>query len=94
MSPCIPQELAQLAIEAFIRDGIVIEPPDNPTEVLALRAGVFVTLRKSGGQLRGCIGTIEGERSNVACEIVHNAISAATRDPRISAGSQPTSCSS
>ena len=78
----LPQELAQLAIEAFIRDGIVIEPPDDPTGILALRAGVFVTLRKSGGQLRGCIGTIEAERSNVACEIVHNAISAATRDPR------------
>ena len=45
------------------------------------QAGVFVSLHKSGA-LRGCIGTIEPAQPNVAQEIIHNAISAATRDPR------------
>ena len=77
-----PQGLAQLAVETFIRDGTIIEPPDNPQGIFITRAGAFVTLRKSDGQLRGCIGTIQPECSNLAGEIVKNAISAATRDPR------------
>lgn len=80
-----PQYLARLTIENFIRDGMVINPPHDPQGVLATRAGAFVTLRHLDGQLRGCIGTIEPARSNVAEEIIHNAISAATRDPRFPA---------
>ena len=34
------------------------------------------------GELRGCIGTIEPLRATLANEIVANAISAATQDPR------------
>lgn len=45
--------------------------------------GVFVSIKKDG-QLRGCIGTIEATRSSIAEEIVQNAISAATKDPRFS----------
>jgi hypothetical protein len=45
------------------------------------RAGVFVSIHKRG-ELRGCIGTIEPQRNNVAEEIITNAISSATRDPR------------
>lgn len=77
-----PQELARLAVEHFIRDGNVIDPPHHPQGVLATRAGAFVTLRGPDGELRGCIGTIEPMCSNVAEEIIHNAMSAATRDPR------------
>ena len=44
-------------------------------------AGVFVSLKKDG-QLRGCIGTIEPETVCVADEIIENAISAGTHDPR------------
>ena len=78
----LPQELARLTVETLIREGTVIEPPVHPRAVLATRAGVFVTLRSADGQLRGCIGTIEPAHPNVAEEIVQNAISAATRDPR------------
>ena len=78
----LPQDLARIAIEAFIRHGAVVKPPAEPYAVLATRAGVFVTLRTSDDQLRGCIGTIEPVRSNVAEEIIQNAISASTRDPR------------
>ncbi len=45
------------------------------------RAGVFVSL-KVGGMLRGCIGTYEPAKANVAEEVITNAISSATRDPR------------
>jgi AmmeMemoRadiSam system protein A len=78
----LPQELARMSVEAFIRQGIVIQPPDNPKGVLAETAGAFVTLRFLDGRLRGCIGTIEAAHSTVAEEIIHNAISAAIRDRR------------
>ena len=45
------------------------------------RAGVFVSIHKEGS-LRGCIGTIEPATGSIAEEIVQNAISAATEDPR------------
>jgi AmmeMemoRadiSam system protein A len=77
-----PPELARLAIEKFIREGERIDPPAEPAGVLAGRAGAFVTLRTGNGQLRGCIGTIEPACEAVAEEIIRNAISAATRDPR------------
>jgi MEMO1 family protein len=44
-------------------------------------AGTFVSLHKFG-ELRGCIGTFLPQRSNVAEEIIENAIASATRDPR------------
>ncbi len=46
-------------------------------------AGAFVSLHKNG-QLRGCIGTIMATRETLADEIIENAISASTRDPRFS----------
>ena len=78
----LPQGLARLAVEAFTRDRTIIKPPANPVGVLATRAGVFVTLRTSDGQLRGCIGTIDPACNNIAEEVIYNAIGAATRDPR------------
>lgn len=75
-------ELARLAVERFILSGERLEPPADVQETLAKRAGVFVTLRTPNGQLRGCIGTIEPACATVAEEIIQNAISAATRDPR------------
>jgi AmmeMemoRadiSam system protein A len=45
------------------------------------KAGVFVCIKK-GGDLRGCIGTFMPCTENVAQEIIRNAISAATKDPR------------
>ncbi len=48
---------------------------------MRVRAGVFVSIHKHG-ELRGCIGTFEPTKDNVAEEIIGNAISSATRDPR------------
>ncbi len=78
----LPQDLAKLTVESFIRERKIIGPPQSPQGMLARRAGVFVTLRGAGGKLRGCVGTIEGACLNVAEEIIQNAIGAATRDPR------------
>ena len=50
-------------------------------ELEELKGGAFVTLKKNG-QLRGCIGTIEGVHENLAQEITANAINAAFDDPR------------
>ena len=77
-----PPELARLAVEAFVRSEEIIEPPRALLGLETNRAGAFVTLRTTGGQLRGCIGTVEPVCENVAQEIIHNAISAALRDPR------------
>ena len=50
-------------------------------ELTGKQAGAFVSLHKDG-KLRGCIGTISATRDCVADEIIENAISASTRDPR------------
>lgn len=74
--------LARQTVEAYIRDGKIIKPrSDLPSEMLNSRAGAFVSIHKNG-QLRGCIGTISPVYENIAQEIIHNAISASTRDPR------------
>jgi AmmeMemoRadiSam system protein A len=44
-------------------------------------SGVFVSIHKQG-RLRGCIGTIEPIRKNLALEIIFNAVAACARDPR------------
>jgi AmmeMemoRadiSam system protein A len=46
------------------------------------RTSTFVSLHDRRGNLRGCIGTIEPQQPTVAQEVIQNAISAATRDPR------------
>ena len=74
--------LAKLAIINYIKYRKVIEKPDNlPKEMLESKAGVFVSLKKFG-KLRGCIGTIEPTAQSVADEIIRNAISSSTEDPR------------
>lgn len=75
-----PVALARRTIQTYVRERRVIEPPD-PEGVLASPAGAFVSLHR-GHELRGCIGTIAPTTPSLAEEIVHNAIQAATADPR------------
>jgi AmmeMemoRadiSam system protein A len=89
MGDITPHELARLSVERFIRDGEIIEPPEESQGILGARAGAFVTLRTAAGQLRGCIGTVEPQRPTVAEEIIQNAVSAATRDPRFPPVTEP-----
>jgi AmmeMemoRadiSam system protein B/AmmeMemoRadiSam system protein A len=74
-------QLARNAIETYVKTGKVISPPKKLTPEMKPEAGVFVSLHRFG-ELRGCIGTFEPVRENVAGEIISNAISSATRDPR------------
>ncbi len=55
---------------------------DLPQELTKARNGCFVSLHKTDGSLRGCIGTIEPLEENLFHEITRNAISAAKRDTR------------
>jgi AmmeMemoRadiSam system protein A len=74
-------QLARSTIVTFIRQHKVTATPSETSLEMQQRAGVFVSLHR-GGELRGCIGTIEPTQAHVAQEIIANAISAATRDPR------------
>ncbi len=73
-------KLAKETVESYVRRGGIPKPKKLTTEMRE-RAGVFVSLHKHG-QLRGCIGTFEPTKENVAEEIISNAISSSTRDPR------------
>jgi AmmeMemoRadiSam system protein A len=73
-------KLAREAVESYVREGKTAKPRELTPEMRE-RAGVFVSLHEHG-QLRGCIGTFEPAKDDVAEEIVANAISASTMDPR------------
>ena len=74
-------QLARDTIENYVSRGKTIQPPKELTPEMEKQAGTFVSIHKHG-MLRGCIGTIEPTQANVAQEVIQNAISAATRDPR------------
>jgi AmmeMemoRadiSam system protein A len=76
-------QLARATIEKYVRTGRRLKPEDGPVSIEGGRAGAFVTIHtESTGELRGCIGTIEATEDSLAQEVINNAISAATRDPR------------
>ncbi|MGD1120356.1 MAG: AmmeMemoRadiSam system protein A, partial [Dehalococcoidales bacterium] len=68
-------------VETYVKTRKRPSPPASLTPEMKQPAGVFVSIHKLG-DLRGCIGTFEPQRRNVAEEIIANAISSATRDPR------------
>lgn len=74
--------LAWDTIENYVTAGKTIQKPAHlPQEMLKNKAGAFVSIHKNG-DLRGCIGTIAPTKKCIADEIISNAISASTRDPR------------
>ncbi len=73
-------ELAKKTVETYVKQGKTTHPKELTPE-MRQRAGVFVSIHKLG-ELRGCIGTIEPRKDNVAKEIIANAVSSASRDPR------------
>jgi len=78
MSPLV--RLAKETVETYVKEGKTPQPEELSPEMKP-RAGVFVSIHKLG-ELRGCIGTFEPNEDNVAEEIITNAVSSATRDPR------------
>ena len=77
-----PPALARQVVETFIRHGNILDARRLARGLLGAPAPCFVSLKTLDGDLRGCIGTIEPARDTLAQEIVANAISAATNDPR------------
>lgn len=76
-------ELARNAVEAYVLNGRIVEPPSFPkTSQLGTPAACFVCIKTQARGLRGCIGTVEPEHATLAEEVVANAVKAATRDPR------------
>lgn len=79
-------KLAVDAIQVFVGNREILSPPESL--LLALPetrrpAATFVCL-KLEGELRGCIGTTHPAQENLALEVIHNAIAAASRDHRFS----------
>ena len=74
--------LARSSAEYFVKNGRVMEIPEGlPAELLDRKAGAFISVHEHG-QLRGCIGTILPTRDCLAEEIIQNAVSAVSEDPR------------
>jgi len=88
-------KLARRSLESYILYGKKIsvaeglesvdpgKPQEDLRELTSAQAGAFVSIHEHG-RLRGCIGTILPTTDCVAEEIIQNAISASTRDPRFS----------
>lgn len=53
-----------------------------PSELWAERRACFVSIKTRSGALRGCIGTLAPSQRSLDREIIDNAVSASTRDPR------------
>ena len=79
---------AKVALETIINylKGNTSELPKKqlPEVLSETRNGCFVSLHKTDGSLRGCIGTIEPVEENLFNEITRNAVAAAMRDSRFS----------
>lgn len=90
-------KLARLSLETYLMNGKTISveegfkklgqsgnvdiESDDARKLKTESAGAFVSIHKHG-MLRGCIGTILPVQDMLAEEIIENAISASTKDPR------------
>jgi len=77
-------QLAYDSIKHYLERGKTMDEPEKLSpELKENRAGVFVSIHgKVNHSLRGCIGTFMPTQKDIASEIIENAISAATKDPR------------
>ncbi len=81
-------KLARHAVEKWVKEGLTIDL-EYAKDVIGIdiefmterKAAAFVSINKEG-MLRGCMGTMEPVMENLAWEIIKNAISAASNDPR------------
>lgn len=76
-----PVALARKSLQHYLASRSYLATPAGLPEELGGRAGVFVSLKKRG-ELRGCIGTFAPTQPDIAAEIIRNAVSAGTHDPR------------
>jgi MEMO1 family protein len=74
--------LARESIISYISTGAILcVPKETAPELLSNQAGCFVSIHKFGC-LRGCIGTTAPTQISLASEIIQNAVSACSQDPR------------
>ena len=64
-----------------VKSGRALPVPEPTPSEMRARAGVFVSIKKSG-QLRGCVGTFFSTEETIAHEVIANAIKSASADPR------------
>ena len=76
-----PAVLARQSLAYYLQHGRLMDRPAVLPVMLQGQAGAFVSLKKRG-QLRGCIGTYAPTQPTIAEEIIRNAVSAGTEDPR------------
>lgn len=75
-----PAEYARACVEALVQGRAI---PEAPADGFYGRlAACFVSIHRRGGDLRGCIGTLEPCEPTLGAEIARNACAAAFRDPR------------
>ncbi len=75
-----PVRIARMTVESFVRTGRFPSVSEVPAFGAGM-AGCFVSLHRRGA-LRGCIGTIQPTKESVSSEIIRNAVSACSEDPR------------
>ncbi len=80
-------ELVKLARETVRRLLNDENLPENGDEVIASelwreKRACFVSIKTKSGELRGCIGTLSPIHETLDQEIIANAVSSSTRDPR------------
>ncbi|OWZ84450.1 AmmeMemoRadiSam system protein A [Natranaerobius trueperi] len=74
--------LARDSLTLYVKEEKFILPPKNLPQLFYNPRGAFVSIKDIDGNLRGCIGTLEPTKENLAYEIIQNAVSAGTNDPR------------
>jgi len=74
--------LARHSVAFYLSEGKILPAPEAVGSRWGRRAGVFVSIKKRDGDLRGCVGTVRPVRKTIVEEVIHNAVSAATADPR------------
>ena len=80
-------QLARKTVERHLRGDIPVAggfEVDGDDALWNMERACFVSIKTKAGALRGCIGTISPMLGSLDREIIANAISAATRDPRFS----------
>ncbi|MCK5585828.1 AmmeMemoRadiSam system protein A [Candidatus Bipolaricaulota bacterium] len=81
-------DLATEAVHTFVKSGRKLSAPKPTPSEMRGKAGVFVSIKKSG-QLRGCIGTFFPTEETIAHEVIANAIKSASADHRFSPITEP-----
>lgn len=80
-----PADLARKAIKYYLEKAVILDfSCYKLLDIIRKNTGVYVSLKLPDGTLRGCRGTKYPKKETLEEEIIANAISSATKDPRFS----------